>query len=118
MIPLRRKLSVIFALSFVFPMKLIRSIKRCLCETYNTVRVVELLSGMFPFKTVLIKGDALWSLLIRFALECAFRRVQVNQMGLKLSGTHRLLDYVDDVNVLAGSTHTAYEEKRRIVSSC
>jgi hypothetical protein len=41
-----------------------------------------------------------------FALEYAIRRVQVNQDGLKLSGTHQLLDYADDVNVLGGSVHT------------
>jgi hypothetical protein len=41
-----------------------------------------------------------------FAFEYAIRRVQVNQDGLKLSGTHQLLDYADDVNVLGGSVHT------------
>ena len=44
-------------------------------------------------------------LLFNFALECVIRRVQVNQDGLQLSGTHQLLVYVDDVNVLGGSVH-------------
>jgi len=30
----------------------------------------------------------------------------VNQDGFKLSGTHQLLDYADDVDVLGGSVHT------------
>jgi len=30
----------------------------------------------------------------------------VNQGGLKLNGTHQLLVYADDVNVLGGSVHT------------
>ena len=38
-----------------------------------------------------------------------FRRVQVNQDGLKLNGTHQLLVYVDDVNILGGSVHTVKE---------
>jgi hypothetical protein len=39
-------------------------------------------------------------------LEYAIRRVQVNQGGLKLNGTHQLLAYADDVNILGGSVHT------------
>jgi hypothetical protein len=29
-----------------------------------------------------------------------------NQEGLKLSGTHQLLVYADDVNILGGSVHS------------
>jgi hypothetical protein len=32
--------------------------------------------------------------------------VQVTQDGLKLNGTHQLLVYADDVNILGGSVHT------------
>jgi hypothetical protein len=41
-----------------------------------------------------------------FVLEYAIRRVQVNQDGFKLSSTHLLLDYADDVNVLGGRVNT------------
>jgi len=33
-------------------------------------------------------------------------KAQVNQGGLKLNGTHQLLFYADDVNILGGSVHT------------
>jgi hypothetical protein len=48
-------------------------------------------------------------LLFIFALEYAIRRVQVNQDGLKLNGTHQLLAYADDVNRLGGSVQTVKE---------
>ena len=51
-------------------------------------------------------------LLFNFALEYAIRRVQVNQDGLKLTGTHQLLVYADDVNILEASVHTIQEKHR------
>ena len=45
-------------------------------------------------------------MLFNFAVEFAFRRIQVNQDGLKLNGTHQLLLYADDLDILGGSGHT------------
>ena len=73
------------------------------------------MSDMFPIRNGLKQGDALSPLLFNFALEYAIRRVQVNQDGLKLNGTHQLLSYADDVNMLGGSAHTVKENAEALV---
>jgi hypothetical protein len=40
------------------------------------------------------------------ALEHVIRKVQENQVGLELNGTHHLLVYADDVNLLEDNTDT------------
>jgi len=49
------------------------------------------------------------------ALEYTIRRVQVNQDGLTLNGTHQLLVYADGVNILGGSVQTVKENGEALV---
>jgi len=96
-------------IEFGIPMKLVGLIKMCLNETYNKVHVGKNLCNMFPIRTGLNQGDALSPLLFNFALEYAIKRVQVSQDGLKLNGTHQLLVYADDVDILERSVRTIKE---------
>jgi hypothetical protein len=71
------------------------------------------MSDSFPIQNSLKQGDALTQLLFNFALEYAIRKVQENQVGLKFNGTHQLLAYVDDVNLLGDNIDTM-EKKHKL----
>ena len=54
-------------------------------------------------------------MLFNFASKSAIRRVQVNQNGLKLNGTHQLVVYADDVNILGRSVYTIKKNTEALV---
>jgi hypothetical protein len=70
---------------------------------------------MFPIRNGFKQGDALSPLFFNFALDYAIKRVQANQDGLNLNGTHQLLAYADDVNILGGRVHTVKENVEALV---
>jgi len=89
----------------------------CLTETFSRVRVGKNVSDRNPIRNGLKQGDALTTLFFNFALEIAIRRVEVNEGGLKLNGTHQFLAYADDVNILGGSIHTLKENAKSLVAA-
>jgi hypothetical protein len=88
------------------PIKLVRLIKMCLNETYSKVCMGKHLSDSFLIQNGLKQEDALSPLLLNVALDYAIRKVQENQVGLKLNGTHQLMAYTDDVNLLEDNIDT------------
>jgi hypothetical protein len=100
-----------FETGIMLPLKLVRPMKMCLNKIYSRVRVGKHWSDRFPIKNGLKQGDALSPLFFNVALEYAIRRVQANQEGLKLNGTHQRLVYADYVNILGGSIHTIRTQK-------
>jgi hypothetical protein len=87
-------------------LKLVRLIKVCLNETCSEVRIGKYLSNTFPIQDSLKQGDTLKPSFLNFALESAIRMVQGKPVGLKLKGTHQLLIYVNDVNLLGDNINS------------
>jgi hypothetical protein len=97
-------------------MKLVRLIKMCLKKMYSKIHIGKYLSENFLIQNGLKQGDALSALLFNFALDYAIRKVQENRVGPKLNGTHRLIIYADDVNLVSDNIDTIKETKYMLLS--
>ena len=77
----RREVLYNILIEFGIPKKLERVVKMCLTEMCSRVRVGKNLFDRFPIRNGLKQGVALLPLLFNFALEYAFRRVQITRMA-------------------------------------
>jgi hypothetical protein len=89
----------------------------CLNETYSKVHIGKHLSDNFPIQNGLKQGDPLSPLLFNFALDYVIRKVQENQVGLKSNGTHQLLAYADDVNLLGDKIDTMKRNTETLIDA-
>jgi hypothetical protein len=84
---------------------------------HNKVCIGKHLSNSFSIQNGLKQGNSLSPSLFNFALEYTIRKVQENQTGLKLNGTHQLLAYADDVNLLGDNIDTINKNTQTIIDA-
>jgi hypothetical protein len=82
-------------------------------ETSDLTRATQ---RNIPEDTIL-QGDALSPLLFNIALEDAIRKAQENQVGLKLNGTHQLVAYADDVNLLGDNINAVNKSTETLIDA-
>jgi hypothetical protein len=62
------------------------------------------------------QGDPLWPFIFNFALECHWK-VQEIKVRVKSNGTHQLLPYADDVNLLRDNVDTINKNTENLIDA-
>ena len=64
------------------------------------------------------QGDALLQLLFNFSLEYAMRMVQETNLGLNMNGTHQILAFADDLNLITIDIRTIERKADVLLNAC
>jgi hypothetical protein len=84
---------------------------------HSNVHVGKHLSDSLPIQNGLKQGDALSPPLFNFALEYAIWKIEDNQVGLDSNGTHQLLAYADEVNLLGDNLSTINKNTETLIDA-
>ena len=76
------------------------------------------MSYCFPSEKGLKRGDALSPLIFKFTLEYAIRKVQKTKLGRDVNGTHQVLAYADDVNLIGDDIGTIERNSDVLLNAC
>jgi hypothetical protein len=109
---IRKEILYNIIIEFGANIKIVRLIKMCLNETYCEVRIGKHLSESF-----LSKKGIKQPLPFDFALEYAIRKVQENQVGMKLNGKLPLLAYADGVTLLGDNKVTINKNTETVIDA-
>ena len=115
---IKRKSLYDILFKFGVPRKLVRLIKTCLGDTQSKVKIGIYLSSSFPIENGLKQGDALSPLTFNFALEYAIRKLEETRLALDMNSNHRILTYVDDVNLIGDDIRTIERNADVLLNAC
>ena len=76
------------------------------------MRIRNYLSSSFPI------DNGLSPLLSNFALEYAIRKAQEIRLGLSMNGTHQVLAYADDINLIGDDIRTIGRNADVLLNAC
>ena len=76
------------------------------------------MSSSFHIENGLKQGDVLSPILFNFALEYVIRNLQETKLELDMNGTHQVLAYADDVNLIGDDIRTIERNADVLLNAC